>query len=157
MNNTIPENLTRHRQRFSSLAGKRYFNYGGQGPMADSAIAALAYGQQSIQSKGPFSAEVYEWIVEEARLIREAIAHALGSTPDTITLTENVTVGCNIPLWVLPWQQVVHTLMGDCAPSGVAAADREMCRRHGATGRTGPAADWRPGADPIGMTSKGLR
>lgn len=166
MNNTIPENiastsvvekLTQHRQQFSSLIGKQYFNYGGQGPMADSAIAALAQGQQTIQTKGPFSADVYEWIVEEARLIRGAIANALGTTLDTITLTENVTVGCNIPLWGLPWQTGDHILMGDCEHPGVVAAVRELCRRYGTTVSTCPLSNWLTGADPAQIIKQGLR
>ena len=44
--------LEQHRQQFPSLLGKQYFNYGGQGPMTDSAIAAYGLGQQIIQTKG---------------------------------------------------------------------------------------------------------
>jgi len=113
------DRLIEHRRQFSSLVGKRYFNYGGQGPMADSAIAAYAQGQQTIQRKGPFSAEVYDWLIEEGKQVRGAIAQALGTIPETITLTENVTVGCNIPLWGLPWQAGDHILMGDCEHPGV--------------------------------------
>ena len=63
----VTQRLIEHRRQFSSLEGKRYFNYGGQGPMADSAIAAYAQGQQTIQTKGPFSAEVYDWLIEEGK------------------------------------------------------------------------------------------
>lgn len=34
-----------------------------------------------------------------AKGTREAIAQELGVTADTIALTEDVTVGCNIALW----------------------------------------------------------
>ena len=45
--------VLRHREQFSALSGKQYFNYGGQGPMADSAIAALDHAQRKIQTEGP--------------------------------------------------------------------------------------------------------
>ncbi|MEL6937895.1 MAG: aminotransferase class V-fold PLP-dependent enzyme [Cyanobacteria bacterium J06598_1] len=152
------ETLQQHRRQFSSLAGKQYFNYGGQGPMADSAIAALSQGQQTIQTKGPFSAEVYEWILGEGERVRGAISAALGATPETITLTENVTVGCNIPLWGLPWQAGDHILMGDCEHPGVVAAVRELCRRYDVTVSTCPLlSNMLAGADPVGVIAKGLR
>ena len=67
-----------------------------------------------------------------AREVRygSAIAQALGTTPKTITLTENVTTGCNIPLWGLPWQSGDHILMGDCEHPGVVAAVAELSRRY---------------------------
>ena len=125
--------------------------------MADSAIAALTAAQQTIQTKGPFSAEVYAWLLEEGRQIREAIAQALGTTPETITLTENVTVGCNIPLWGLPWQAGDHILMGDCEHPGVVAAVRELCRRYGVNVSTCALSDWLKGADPVEIIKQGLR
>ena len=151
------EALIQHRRQFSSLAGKRYFNYGGQGPMADSAIAALSDGQKTIQMKGPFSAEVYEWITEEGRLVRDAIASTLGVTAETITLTENVTVGCNIPMWGLPWKAGDHILMGDCEHPGIIAAVRELCRRYEVTVSTCPLSDLLQGGDPVEIIQQGLR
>ncbi|MEL6552667.1 MAG: aminotransferase class V-fold PLP-dependent enzyme [Cyanobacteria bacterium J06621_11] len=151
------ESLIAHRQQFSSLNGKQYFNYGGQGPMADSAIATYAQGQQTIQTKGPFSSEVYDWLIEEGAALRSAIANSLGTTPETITLTENVTVGCNIPLWGLPWQSGDHILMGDCEHPGVVAAVRELCRRYGVTVSTCPLSDMLKGADPVEIIKTGLK
>lgn len=153
----LVQELMKHREQFSCLAGKRYFNYGGQGPMADSVIAALSNGQRTIQTKGPFSAEVYEWITEEGRLVREAIAAALGATPDTITLTENVTVGCNIPLWGLPWEAGDHILMGDCEHPGIVAAVRELCRRYEVTVSTCPLSDLLKGGNPVEIIQQGLQ
>ncbi len=120
-----------HRQRFSLIEGKQYFNYGGQGPMADSAIATLHHAQQKIQTEGPFSQTIYQWIQTQDEQVRQAIAQALGTTSETITLTENVTVGCNIPLWGLPWQSGDHILMGDCEHPGIVAAVAELSRRYG--------------------------
>jgi L-cysteine/cystine lyase len=127
------ESVSLHRQQFSLLQGKQYFNYGGQGPMADSAIAQLTYAQHKIQTEGPFSNAVYQWLQDQGEQVRQAIAQALGTAASTITLTENVTVGCNIPLWGLPWQKGDHILMGDCEHPGVVAAIAELSRRYGLT------------------------
>ena len=150
-----------HRQQFSVLKGKQYFNYGGQGPMANSVIAALTQAQQKIQTEGPFSSGAYQWIQTQGAQVRGAIAQALGTTPETITLTENVTAGCNIPLWGLPWQSGDHILMGDCEHPGVVAAVAELSRRYGLDVSTCALADTRnqPGADkgPVALIEQNLR
>jgi L-cysteine/cystine lyase len=146
--------LAAHRQQFSSLAGKQYFNYGGQGPMADSALAALAQSQQKIQTEGPFSNGVNQWLQAEGHQLRGVIAQALGTTPETITLTENVTAGCNIPLWGLPWQSGDHILLGDCEHPGVVAAVAELSRRYGLTVSTCALAV--NGGDPVAIIEQAL-
>ncbi len=154
-----------HRQQFSVLKGKQYFNYGGQGPMADSAIAALSQAQQNIQTEGPFSSRAYEWVKAQGTQVRGAIAQALGTTPEAITLTENVTVGCNIPLWGLPWQSGDHILMGDCEHPGVVAAVAELSRRYELDVSTCALADTRneisadKGANkgPVALIQQNLR
>ena len=145
------------RQSFSSLAGKHYFNYGGQGPMADSAIATLSQMQQKIQTQGPFASAVNQWLQAEGAQTRSAIAQALGTTPETITLTENVTVGCNIPLWGLPWQSGDHILLGDCEHPGVVAAVAEISRRYGLSVSTCALADTLNGGDPVAVVEQALR
>ncbi|MEO1635223.1 MAG: aminotransferase class V-fold PLP-dependent enzyme [Cyanobacteria bacterium J06631_9] len=157
INQADKEKLVQHRRQFSSLAGKQYFNYGGQGPMADSVIAALSEGQKTIQTKGPFSAEVYAWITAEGRLVRDAIASTIGAAAKTITLTENVTVGCNIPLWGLPWEAGDHILMGDCEHPGIVAAVRELCQRYGVSVSTGPLSKMLEGQDPVEIIQQGLQ
>ncbi|MEM6450036.1 MAG: aminotransferase class V-fold PLP-dependent enzyme [Cyanobacteria bacterium P01_D01_bin.105] len=146
-----------HREQFSSLKGKRYFNYGGQGPMADSAIAAITRGQQEIQTRGPFSGAAYEWITAQGEGLRGVIARSLGATPDTVTLTENVTVGCNIPLWGLPWQSGDHILIGDCEHPGIVAAVNEICRRYGVEVSTCALSSLLQGADPVDVIAESLR
>ncbi|MGC1309607.1 MAG: aminotransferase class V-fold PLP-dependent enzyme [Phormidesmis sp.] len=145
------------RQQFSCLSGKQYFNYGGQGPMADSAVTAFAQAQVKIQQEGPFSSGVYEWIQAAGGRLRGAIAQALGTTAETITLTENVTVGCNIPLWGLPWQQGDHILIGDCEHPGVVAAVNEISRRYGLEVSTCALSSMLQGANPVDMIAAGLR
>lgn len=150
-----------HRQQFSVLQGKQYFNYGGQGPMADRAIAALSQAQQKIQTEGPFSSSAYQWVQAQGKQVREAIAQALGTTPETITLTENVTAGCNIPLWGLPWQSGDHILMGDCEHPGVVAAVAELSRRYKLDVSTCALADTRNETSaekgPVAVIEQNLR
>ena len=150
-------NLAQHRQQFSSLSGKQYFNYGGQGPMSDRAIQTLADAQQRIQREGPFAGAVNQWLQAEGRETRSAIAQALGTTAETITLTENVTVGCNIPLWGLPWQSGDHILIGDCEHPGVFAAVEEIARRYELTVSTCALSKLLEGANPTEVIQQGLR
>lgn len=145
------------RQQFSVLQGKHYFNYGGQGPMADSAIAQLIQAQHKIQTEGPFATAISEWLQVEGQQIRSGLAQALGTTTETITLTENVTVGCNIPLWGLPWQQGDHILLGDCEHPGVVAAVTEISRRYGLDVSTCALAATMNGGDPVGVIEQELR
>ncbi|MCL1471689.1 aminotransferase class V-fold PLP-dependent enzyme [Argonema antarcticum] len=123
--------LEQYRQKFPALANKAYFNYGGQGPMPQAAMDAIYQSYQYIQCAGPFSPEVYAWVVEEANRTREAIASELGVTPETITLTEDVTVGCNIALWGIDWKAGDRLLMSECEHPGIVAAVGEIQRRFG--------------------------
>lgn len=123
--------LEQYRQQFPALANKAYFNYGGQGPMPQAAMDAIYQSYQYIQRAGPFSPEVYAWVVEEANRTREAIASELGVTPETITLTEDVTVGCNIALWGIDWKTGDRLLMSECEHPGIVAAVGEIQRRFG--------------------------
>ena len=151
------ETVAATRQQFSALQGKHYFNYGGQGPMADRAIAQLTEAQQKIQTEGPFAGAVSHWLQSEGKQIRAALAQALGTAPETITLTENVTVGCNIPLWGLPWQQGDHILLGDCEHPGVVAAVKEISRRYGLDVSTCALAATMNEGDPVAVVKAGLR
>jgi len=121
--------IEQHRREFPYLQGKAYFNYGGQGTMPRSAIASLYKAHDHFQELGPFSSAANAWIVEEGNLTRSAIAKELGTTSDTITLTEDVSVGCNIALWGIDWKPGDHILITDCEHQGIVAAVRELQRR----------------------------
>lgn len=121
--------IEQHRQTFSALSNKAYFNYGGQGPMSSVAMEAIFQSYRLIQEIGPFSNTVHGWLAQETQETRNAIASELGVTPDTITLTEDVTMGCNIALWGLNWQKGDRILLTDCEHPGVIAAIQEIQRR----------------------------
>ncbi|MGF1569261.1 MAG: aminotransferase class V-fold PLP-dependent enzyme [Nodosilinea sp.] len=148
---TVPSlnSLAAHRQQFPALHQHQYFNYGGQGPMAQATLEAVYQTHQRIQTTGPFSNSVNQWLITEAAQTREVIGAELGVAATTITLTEDVTVGCNIPLWGLPWQGGDHILLSDCEHPGVVAAVQEICRRYGASYSFCPLLETLNGGDPV--------
>lgn len=145
-----------YRQRYPALANKTYFNYGGQGPMAQEAIAALHDTQMQIQEQGPFSSSTNAWLQQESQLARQAIAAELGTQPEAITLTENVTVGCNIALWSIDWREGDHLLLTDCEHPGVIATAHELQRRFGIKVSTCPILETLNQGDPVGAIAQHL-
>ena len=127
---TDHDRLLEHRQGFPALAQHHYFNYGGQGPMATATLESMAAAHRHLQSLGPFSTAANRWIGAQAAAIRQVLAAELGVGVDSLSLTEDVTVGCNIALWGLPWQAGDHILLSDSEHPGVVAAVQELCRRY---------------------------
>ena len=125
------DRLVELRQQFPALREKAYFNYGGQGALPQQSLAAIQRSFQQVQELGPFSGRVGEWVNQECELTRQAIAAELGTTPDTISLTEDVTLGCNIALWGLDWRVGDRLLLTDCEHPGIIAAAQELQRRFG--------------------------
>ena len=123
--------IAQYRQTIPALQNKAYFNYGGQGPMGMSTLDAIQAAHQTIQTRGPFSNAVKHWMQAEGEKTRRVLAADLGVDPKTIALTENVTVGCNIPLWGMSWQSGDHILLSDCEHPGIFAAVYELQRRYG--------------------------
>ncbi|MGK7956146.1 MAG: aminotransferase class V-fold PLP-dependent enzyme [Crocosphaera sp.] len=121
--------VQQQRQEFPGLINKVYFNFGGQGTLPRSGLEAIIDAHNVLQQQGPFSLKVNDWIQQKTELLRTAIAEELGVEPSTITLTENVTSGCNIPLWGLDWQAGDRILMTDCEHPGVIATVEEIARR----------------------------
>jgi L-cysteine/cystine lyase len=158
MTSTVsPATLDAHRQQFPALANKAYFNYGGQGPMPTSALAAMQQAHQYIQEAGPFSSEINQWVVRISQNLRRAIASELGVSINTVTLTEDVSVGCNIALWGVDWRAGDHLLLSDCEHPGIIAAAGEIGRRFGVEVTTcGLMATLNQG-DPVAVIAEHLR
>ena len=114
-----------------ALANKTYFNYGGQGPLPTPALEAITASWRAIQELGPFTTDVWPFIEAETARVRTALATLCGVGPHRLALTENVTSGCVLPLWGLPWQAGDELLIGDCEHPGVVAACQELARRQG--------------------------
>ncbi len=97
--------------------------------MPQGAIDAITQAQTHIQQVGPFGTEVNSWIKQEVKAVRVAIASELNVPAETITLTEDVTVGCNIAMWGIEWNTGDHMLLSDCEHPGIIATAREIGRR----------------------------
>ncbi len=149
--------LDRYRQQFPALSSKTYFNYGGQGPMPQGAIDAIYQAHQQIQTLGPFSWEANQWITQEEQKTRATIASELGVEPATITLTEDVTVGCNIALWGIDWRAGDHLLLSDCEHPGIIAAAQEIQRRFDIEITTCPLLSTLNEGDPIAVIQQALK
>jgi L-cysteine/cystine lyase len=121
--------IEEQRQQFLGLANKTYFNFGGQGTMPQASLDAIVNTHKYIQEVGPFSNQINSWLQEKTVELKKAIATELTTTPDRITLTENVTAGCDIVLWGLEWQAGDTILMTDCEHPGVIATVQEIARR----------------------------
>jgi L-cysteine/cystine lyase len=112
-----------------ALANKTYFNYGGQGPLPRPSLEAINASWQRIQELGPFTGAVWPFIEQETARVRHALAALCGVGPHRLALTENVTSGCVLPLWGLPWNAGDQLLISDCEHPGVVAACQELARR----------------------------
>ncbi|MEO0969112.1 MAG: aminotransferase class V-fold PLP-dependent enzyme [Cyanobacteria bacterium J06639_18] len=123
------QQLYSHRQQFPALNNKTYFNYGGQGPMPQMAIQGIIQAQTNIQQLGPFGNQVNEWIQQEVTATAATVASELSVAKETITLTENVTSGCNIAMWGINWRSGDRLLLSDCEHPGIIAIAQEISRR----------------------------
>ncbi|MEG4419791.1 aminotransferase class V-fold PLP-dependent enzyme [Microcoleus sp. LAD1_D5] len=146
-----------HRQQFPALANKAYFNYGGQGPLPEPALEAIYEAYKRVQLGGPFSGEVGAWVVQEAMLTRRAIASELTVPPETIALTEDVTVGCNIALWGIDWKAGDHLLLSDCEHPGIVASVMELQRRFNIEVSICPLAATLNEGDAVAVIADSLR
>ena len=112
-----------------ALANKAYFNYGGQGPLPNASLEAITASWRTIQELGPFTSDIWPYIGAEVNRTRRLLAEHCGVPPHRLALTENVTTGCVLPLWGLPFQAGDHLLIGDCEHPGVVAACVELAHR----------------------------
>ncbi len=151
------KNLHHHRSQFPALSNKIYFNYGGQGTMPQGAMDAISQSQAHIQSIGPFGSEAYSWIAPQIQASREAIASTLNVPSNTITLTGNVTIGCNIAMWGIDWHAGDHLLLSDCEHPGVIATAQEIARRFGVEVTTCPLMATLNEGDPISIIAENIR
>ncbi len=112
-----------------ALQNKKYFNYGGQGPLPKPSLKAITNSWEKIQDLGPFTNNVWPFIAKELAETREYLAKMSGVTKERIALTENVTSGCVLPLWGLPFSIGDEILLSDCEHPGVVSACKELARR----------------------------
>ncbi|NJM88997.1 MAG: aminotransferase class V-fold PLP-dependent enzyme [Hydrococcus sp. RU_2_2] len=149
--------IDKYRQAFPGLEDKVYFNFGGQGILPQIALEAIIETYQYLQQYGPFSVGVNAWLSEQKALLRSAIAQELNVSPTTITLTENVTAGCNIPLWGMDWRGSDRILMTDCEHPGVIAVVKEISRRFGVEIDIAPIKETLNQGNPTEVIARSLR
>lgn len=123
--------LLAHRSHFPALESRTYFNYGGQGVMCRAALEAITKNFYHIEALGCFSNAAGDWMIGEYGKTKAAIAQEFQVSPTTITLTENTTVGCNIALWAVDWQQGDRLLLSDCEHPGIIAGATQLQKRFG--------------------------
>ena len=119
------------RELCPALLNKTYFNYGGQGPMPIPSLEAIQASWRRIQELGPFTTDVWPFIGAEVSSTRRRLAQLCGVAPHRLALSENVTSGCVLPLWGLPFAAGDRLLISDCEHPGVVAACVELARREG--------------------------
>jgi len=149
--------LAEQRQEFRGLSNKVYFNFGGQGTLPKAGLEAIIDTYNFLQQKGPFSGQVNDWITKKTELLRQEMAQELGISPSNLSITEDVTVGCNIALWGVDWQAGEHILLTDCEHPGIIATVREIARRYHLEISTCPIRETLNGGNPIEVISAHLR
>jgi L-cysteine/cystine lyase len=132
-----------------ALANKTYFNYGGQGPLPRPSLEAIVATWRRIQELGPFTGAMWPFLQEETSRLRQHLAQWCGAPPHRLALTENVTMGCVLPLWGLPWQPGDELLISDGEHDGVVAACRELAHRFGLRIHTLPVQQLRGEAGSV--------
>ena len=119
------------RELCPALLNKTYFNYGGQGPLPTPSLEAIQASWRRIQELGPFTTDVWPFIGAEVSSTRRRLAQLCGVPPHRLALSENVTSGCVLPLWGLPFDSDDRLLISDSEHPGVVAACVELARREG--------------------------
>jgi len=124
--------------------------------MPITALEAMHQSQLEIQQLGPFSNAVNGWIDQETSQTRQVMAAELGVAPETLALTENVSIGCNIVLWGIDWQVGDQILLSDCEHPSVMGTVQELQRRYQLKVVTFPLSQiWQTG-DPLALLAAAL-
>ncbi|MEM8602792.1 MAG: aminotransferase class V-fold PLP-dependent enzyme [Cyanobacteria bacterium P01_H01_bin.121] len=155
--NDLNTAIAAHREQFTGLSHHSYFNFGGQGPLSQAVLTAITNAYLHGEAIGPFSQAANAWIQTVTEQLRQDLAGVLGADPTTITLTENVTAGCNVPVWGLDWRAGDHVLLSDCEHPGVIAIIQEAQRRHQLEVSTCPLFATLNSGDPVRVIEQHLR
>jgi L-cysteine/cystine lyase len=135
------------RELMPALANKVYFNYGGQGPLPTPSLEAIEASWRAIQELGPFAGSVWPYVGGTVSSLRRRLASWCGVPPERLAFTENVSSGCVLPLWGLPWQEGDELLISDAEHHGVVAACRELARRQKLSLASLPVVETRSGSE----------
>tara|TARA_Y100001968_G_C19440360_1_gene762163 strand:+ start:367 stop:1578 length:1212 start_codon:yes stop_codon:yes gene_type:complete len=117
------------RELIPALQNKKYFNYGGQGPLPSPSLKAIQNSWEEIQELGPFTNDVWPYVMKEITTTKRYLAKICGVSASHIALTENVTSGCILPIWGIPFSADDRILISDCEHPGIIAACKELAHR----------------------------
>ena len=131
--NTTVDSWPSLRAAFPGLEGKHYFNFGGQGILPQLSLTAILEAYSFLEAEGPFSIVGNRWFQNQLSQLRQSLAQELNVAIGTLTITDNVTAGCNIVLWGMDWQAGDHILLTDCEHPGVIAIVQAIAARFGVT------------------------
>jgi L-cysteine/cystine lyase len=92
---------------------------------------------------------VVPFLEEETTDLRCQLARWCDAPPHRLSLTENVTMGCVLPLWGLPWRAGEEILLGDGEHDGVMAACQELAHRFDLRIQSLPLQAVNPSAGPV--------
>ena len=137
------------RKDFKGLEDKQYFNFGGQGILAQSVLETIIDTYRYVEKIGPFGLQINSWINENIANTKSAIALETNSKIETITLSENVTDSCNIALWGIEWKPDDEILLSDAEHPGIIASINEIKRRFGVKVTTFPIVDTLNQGNPV--------
>ena len=118
------------RLQIQGLSNKKYFNYGGQGPLPSASLDAIIESWKKIQDLGPFTTKGWVYVISEIEKTRSKLASICNVSSHRIALTENVTIGCILPLWGLPFSIGDRILISDSEHPGVVATCKELALRY---------------------------
>ena len=139
-----------------ALKNKKYFNYGGQGPLPMPSLQAITASWEAIQELGPFTNNVWPYISSEIKETKQYLAKLCGVKSSQIALTENVTSGCVLPLLGLPFSSGDHLLISDCEHPGIVSACKELARNKQLNIDILPVQQLRNGRDGLEATKHSL-
>lgn len=114
-----------------ALKNKRYFNFGGQGTLPQPALDAIMAAYQYVQTNGPFSMHMFDWLADEFAKTRQMLATEFGGDANSYVLTQNTTEGCNIAAWGLDWQAGDSILLTDCEHHSLVEIAEVLNKRKG--------------------------
>jgi L-cysteine/cystine lyase len=141
------KDLKEHRSYFAALANKAYFNYGGQGVLSKQAVSGIFCSYDYVQTNGPFSLKMFDWMSEELNRTKEVLAKELHASTKTIALTTSVTEGCNIVMWGIDWKPGDHLLTTDSEHPSIVVIAEQLAKRRGVQVALVPVSE--PAVDPV--------
>ena len=144
------------RSLMPALQNKKYFNYGGQGPLPLPSLEAITTSWNKVQHLGPFTNDIWPYVTSEIKTTKQLLANICDVPVSRIALTENVTSGCVLPMLGIPFIPGDRILISDCEHPGIMYACTELAHRQQLTVDILPVKHLRYGVDNLVGTEEAL-